>query len=150
MHVFHRVGPTSKKVRLKRCIWGCVIIILKHACSLVNSTSDREVHHGNRRDFKMDSHGVSMHNLDLTAAWFRLLYRCLSRSTALAILAFTTLGAIVTCIALVTHWFSVFIIASQTSSIRAHCVISLVPRHWSIYIWNVLYENGSCGFHFIT
>ena len=61
----------------------------------------------------MDSHGVSMHNLDLTAAWFRLLYRCLSRSTALAILAFTTLGAIVTCIALVTHWLSVFIIARK-------------------------------------
>ena len=74
---------------------------------------DREVHHGNGRDFLMDSHGVSMHNLDLTAAWFRLLYRCFSRSTALAILAFTTLGAIVTCIALVTHWLSVFIIARK-------------------------------------
>ena len=48
----------------------------------------------------------SMRNLDLTAARFRLLYRHLSRSTALAILAFTTLGAIVTCIALVTHWLS--------------------------------------------
>ena len=61
----------------------------------------------------MDSHGVSMHNFDLTAAWFRLLYRCFSRSTELAILAFTTLGAIVTCIALVTHWLSVFIIARK-------------------------------------
>ena len=48
----------------------------------------------------------SMRNLDLTAAWFRLLYRYLSRSTALAILAFTTLVAIVTCIAFVTHWLS--------------------------------------------
>ena len=56
----------------------------------------------------------SMRNLDLTAAWFRLLYRYLNFSVdALAILAFTTLGAIVTCIALVTHWLSVFIIARK-------------------------------------
>ena len=82
----------------------------------------------------MDSHGVSMHNLDLTAAWFRLLYRCFSRSTALAILAFTTLGAIVTCIACTCHTLAFCVyhstkVASRTNSICVHCVISLVPRH---------------------
>ena len=56
----------------------------------------------------------SMRNFDLTAARFRLLYRYLSRSTSLAILTFTTLGAIVTCIALVTHWLSAEILYRYT------------------------------------
>ena len=69
----------------------------------------------------MDSHGAY-------GCWFRLLDRYLSRPTALAILAFTTLGAIETCIALDTHWLSVLIVArkwtSRTSTYNS--VISLV------------------------
>ena len=36
-------------------------------------------------------------------------------------------------------------------------VVKLYCKHFSLYesqqyhiMWNVLYENGSCGFHFIT